>query len=66
MSKQTEFYTRLMPAIMAMGILTAMMSQPEAFSEFIDVAMGRCRYCHYMRNHPVARHDEVRGECGWR
>lgn len=53
--------------ITGLMLLASATAHAEQFSlMMLEMYENRCSYCGYMRDHPVARHDSNRGECGWR
>lgn len=51
-------------------VLTAAMvnvvSNAEYFETLTMRLMGYCPHCRYRLDHPIVKHDDVIGECGWR
>lgn len=59
-----------MPLLTGAIMLTNVITHSEGFTklaENFELSIdGRCCYCRYKRNHPIVRHDDKQGECGWR
>ena len=51
-------------------VFTATMASIVTNAEYFEMLMmrytGYCPHCRYRLDHPIVRHDDVIGECGWR
>lgn len=65
MNRNTPF--EVIQGIVLLSVATQLVTHADGFIDFIVTRyQGYCPYCGYKLNHPVVKHDEVIGECGWR
>lgn len=61
---------KILNAITLGVVLTEVVRHGEGFVTYAEWMQwtfeGRCVYCGYLKTHPIIRHDEQGGECGWR
>jgi hypothetical protein len=60
----------LIKAVAIGAILADIVRHAQEFytlSEYVAlVHENRCTWCGYKRGHPIVKHDNILGECGWR